>query len=63
MDSARLQFLAMAFPQWVIGQERHMWTATYRPTPTSLWFIYAFDLGQLERELYEAENPRGDAVP
>jgi hypothetical protein len=55
-EAARLKFLKVAYPQWAIGQERHVWTATCRPTPTSLWFIYAFRLDQLERELYEASE-------
>jgi hypothetical protein len=54
-----LQALKLAHPRWTISVERGVWTATAKPTPTSLWFKYAADLSQLERELAEADSPPG----
>ena len=51
-----IERLERIYPRWEFGRERHAWTATRRPTATSLWFIYAFRLDQLERKLREAET-------
>jgi len=52
-----LAYINRRYPQWQIGRERYMWTATQRPTPTSIWFIYAKSLNQLERKLSEERSP------
>lgn len=55
-DSARLHFIIWRYPKWKIGLERLMWTATRRPTPNSLHFMYARTLDELERRLRDAEG-------
>jgi hypothetical protein len=60
--TARLAFIAWRYPRWQIGREQHVWTATRRPTPTALHFIYAESLDQLERALSRADIPPGDAA-
>ena len=55
--AAMLAYINRRYPQWQIGRERYMWTATQRPTPTSIWFIYAKSLNQLERKLSEERSP------
>ena len=39
------------YPEWDIAREGRVWTATRRPTPTALHFIYAVTLDQLAAKL------------
>lgn len=52
---AKLAYITRCYPQWKIGRERFVWTATYCPTPTALWFIYATSLSELEHKLQQAQ--------
>jgi hypothetical protein len=49
-DSAMLAYMERCYPGWTIERER-VWTATRRPTPTSLHFVYARSLKELEADL------------
>lgn len=51
---AFLKRIIRTYPEWAITREGEMWTATRRPTPTSLHFIYASNLDQLACKLRRA---------
>jgi hypothetical protein len=58
-DSAKLAYLIKAYPDWTISIARGVWTATRRPTPTSLHFLYARDLDGLDLKLKIADSFQG----
>jgi hypothetical protein len=60
MDAAQrrylLRYVIGQYPRWSIWLEGHVMAAMTKPTPTSVWFLYAHNPEAFERKLRDADR-------